>query len=263
MPDSRIFFKIDVGYFRNPKIMTLLDECPDAVLLHLSAIAYAREHLTDGVVQMRRVMADVLVDPCGSQCGSHCEPQCARMLLAKNDLITPIDKRTALVHDYAKHNQTRADVEKASAAARKGAQSRWDAKRNADRNADRIANRNADRTAKGNADRNAEESREEKNYARARVRAREGRFDEFWDTYPRKVGKGAAVKAWAKAVKDTDPDDILNGLTRQLPGLRSSEERFVPHPSTWLNACRWDDEPSTPTSNPDDRDPWANVPLVR
>jgi hypothetical protein len=72
-------------------------------------------------------------------------------------------------------------------------------------------------------------------------------FDEFWQTYPRKVGKAKAVKAWATATKHTNPDVILAGLKAQLPELLSNDEQFRPHPTTWLNAGRWEDEVGTAT----------------
>lgn len=69
------------------------------------------------------------------------------------------------------------------------------------------------------------------------------RFDEFWVLYPRKVGKGQARKAWAKALKITTADVIIQALDRQVPDLRGKCE-FCPHPSTWLNGERWTDEPA-------------------
>ena len=68
-------------------------------------------------------------------------------------------------------------------------------------------------------------------------------FDEFWDLYGKKVSRAPAQKAWAKALTKTTADAILDGLRRNLPELRSREPRFVPHPSTWLNAESWNDEP--------------------
>lgn len=236
--DTRVFFKMDVGYFRNPKIMLLLEECRDAVFLHMAAIAYARQHLTDGVVPTRAVMRDVLLDPCGPHCGSHCDPQCARMMLRINGLLEPVDDRRDRVHDYGKHNQTSSEVGARKAAAQEAANARWHPKGNARRNANRIADGTAPGTADRNAEWNAEKRREEKNYARAR----EARFEEFWNAYPRKVGKGQAEKAWKTAVKDTDPDDILAGLRSQLPKLTQSETKFIPHPTTWLNGDRWEDQ---------------------
>jgi hypothetical protein len=71
------------------------------------------------------------------------------------------------------------------------------------------------------------------------------RFDDFWKLYPRREGKAAAAKAWAKATKTAKADDILTGLRAQLPHLamqRRTDGDFRPHPSTWLNQGRWADE---------------------
>jgi uncharacterized protein YdaU (DUF1376 family) len=67
------------------------------------------------------------------------------------------------------------------------------------------------------------------------------RFDIFWKQYPRKVAKPNAQKAWNKI----KPDDVvfkkmLDAINQQ--GLSSKEIQFVPHPATWLNAQRWEDE---------------------
>jgi len=67
-------------------------------------------------------------------------------------------------------------------------------------------------------------------------------FDEFYDRYPKKIGRDAARRAWTSAVKRARPTEILAGLERQLGELAAREPRFVPHPSTWLNAGRWADE---------------------
>src|SRR5690606_19428118 len=49
----------------------------------------------------------------------------------------------------------------------------------------------------------------------ARAGAREAdAFDEFWAAYPRRVGKGAARKAWAKATKKAAPEEIIAGARR-------------------------------------------------
>jgi hypothetical protein len=70
----------------------------------------------------------------------------------------------------------------------------------------------------------------------------EAGFERFWQAYPRKVGKGVARSAWSKAVKRTDPDSIISAVIRQKFDDR---ERFIPHPSTWLNGERWLDEAKT------------------
>ena len=77
-------------------------------------------------------------------------------------------------------------------------------------------------------------------------------FDLFWSLYPRRVVKRAAVKAWDKEMRNgTSPDEIINGLRRQLPHLNARDVQFIPHPSTWLNQGRWEDEiPEQATARP-------------
>ena len=73
-------------------------------------------------------------------------------------------------------------------------------------------------------------------------------FEEFWQAYPRKVGKDAAAKAFAKRkVNAALLAQMLQALERQRPNLdRRENGRFIPHPATWLNEGRWQDEPDAP-----------------
>jgi hypothetical protein len=68
-------------------------------------------------------------------------------------------------------------------------------------------------------------------------------FAEFWTHYPRRIGKAAASKAFAKAAKKHSTDDILFGLSQQIDTMKSKDQQFIPHAATWLNAERWTDEP--------------------
>ena len=71
-------------------------------------------------------------------------------------------------------------------------------------------------------------------------------FDEFWSLYPRKIGKGGAKKAWAKITRGVKPELIIEGARRMSADPNLPETQFIPHPSTWLNEGRWDDEPYAP-----------------
>ena len=75
-------------------------------------------------------------------------------------------------------------------------------------------------------------------------------FDEFWQAYPRKIGKGAARKAYARALRITDHDTIMGALSDQRPAMEAKESKFIPHASTWLNQERWEDEPEQPNDTP-------------
>jgi hypothetical protein len=74
-------------------------------------------------------------------------------------------------------------------------------------------------------------------------------FSEFWARYPRKVAKGAAQKAYAKAMKAARHDDVMFALSQQLPALEAKDQQYIPHPATWLNAERWNDEPEHVADN--------------
>jgi hypothetical protein len=65
-------------------------------------------------------------------------------------------------------------------------------------------------------------------------------FLTFWEIYPRKVGKGAARKAYRNALRRAVPEEILAGARRYAAS--SPDPEFTKHPSTWLNADCWLDE---------------------
>jgi hypothetical protein len=66
-------------------------------------------------------------------------------------------------------------------------------------------------------------------------------FAAFWETYPRRVGKLAAMRAYSKARSLASAAEILDGLARALAHF-PADLRFVPHAASWLNAGRWLDE---------------------
>ena len=69
-------------------------------------------------------------------------------------------------------------------------------------------------------------------------------FDMFWIAYPKKVGKEAARKAWAKA--NPELALVLNALEWQKvsPQWFKNNGQYIPNPSTWINQHRWEDEQS-------------------
>ena len=71
-------------------------------------------------------------------------------------------------------------------------------------------------------------------------------FAEFWELYPRKVGKGAARSKWKIAVTKAPIDTILESLDAQLPTITAKETQYQAHPATWLHQERWADEVDEP-----------------
>lgn len=85
------------------------------------------------------------------------------------------------------------------------------------------------------------------------VSLKEKNFNLFWEKYPKKVGKAAAAKSWAKISK---PKQTLRSILAALDWQIKSEQwtresgRYIPNPSTYLNQSRWLDEPIGEINNP-------------
>jgi hypothetical protein len=80
------------------------------------------------------------------------------------------------------------------------------------------------------------------------VKGRTEGFNQFWEAYPKKVGRGLAVKLWDKL---RPSDDTLKTILAAIEQQKQSEQwkkdggQFIPHPSTWLGQERWTDQPVT------------------
>lgn len=242
MSDRRLWAKIDRGYLDNEKMVALLDESPTALLMHLASILYCTTHLTDGhvapVVARRKVGGaksdeDLLIraglwHPPGHDC-----PDCPQ----------PAEGRI-YVHDFLEHNEASSQVKRVSEKRSRAARARWDKERDAP------AMQSA---SKLYANAMPEERREEKSRADQNTRSPAppssvrdpgpDRFDEFWEAYPRKVGKQKARGKFAAACKRTDPQVVIDGARRLAADPNLPETQFIPHPTTWLEGDRWDDPP--------------------
>ena len=86
-------------------------------------------------------------------------------------------------------------------------------------------------------------------------------FDTFWRAYPRKVGKGDARKKFAKALTKTSFENIMEALgeVKASAQWQKGDGQFIPHPATWLNQERWEDDPSASGGNADGLDNLRNL----
>jgi hypothetical protein len=71
------------------------------------------------------------------------------------------------------------------------------------------------------------------------------RFEEFWDTYPRRRDRRKAEKAFANAIKRADPETIISGANRYALDPNRVEQ-FTKYAEGWLNGDGWMDEPLPP-----------------
>lgn len=70
-------------------------------------------------------------------------------------------------------------------------------------------------------------------------------FELFWNEYPRKVAKADARKKFEKLNPD---EELLAVMLKAISRQKESEQwtkdggQYIPHPSTWINQRRWEDE---------------------
>ena len=76
-------------------------------------------------------------------------------------------------------------------------------------------------------------------------------FDKFWACYPRHTAKQDAKRAFLKVSPDDNLlETMLTAIQRQKRTDQWSDPRYIPHPATWLNGRRWEDEAAAPKQVP-------------
>ena len=68
-------------------------------------------------------------------------------------------------------------------------------------------------------------------------------FENFWQQYPKKVGKLTAKRSWEKLSQENQ-QKALEAIVehRKYWSAKGTDWEFIPHASTWLNQERFEDE---------------------
>ena len=66
-------------------------------------------------------------------------------------------------------------------------------------------------------------------------------FTDFWKMYPRRINKHLAHKKWLVETKNFPRKKMIVCTIRFAEEVKNNktEEKFIPHPSTWLNQKRY------------------------
>ena len=69
-------------------------------------------------------------------------------------------------------------------------------------------------------------------------------FESFWSIYPRKIAKHKAYSAWKNHTKNVKVAAIIDSLKSQIQSEAWQKENgmYIPHPTSWINGRRWEDE---------------------
>ena len=82
------------------------------------------------------------------------------------------------------------------------------------------------------------------------------RFSRFWACYPRRISKGQALRAWMKISPNTElTEKIIAAVeTAKKNDSRFREEKYTPHPATWLNGMEWENQYGAEAKEAESRD---------
>lgn len=82
-------------------------------------------------------------------------------------------------------------------------------------------------------------------------------FEVFWEKYGKKVGRTPALKKW-KRLKKADRTAILTSVDAFVQA--TPDVQYRPHPLTYLNQRRWEDElPNAPKKKPTTQPSFVNT----
>lgn len=89
-------------------------------------------------------------------------------------------------------------------------------------------------------------------------------FEEFWEKYPRKVAKKYAFDCYMRLEMTEELHQMmLSALEKQRRSKAWENSKYIPHPSTWLNQHRWEDEIPEEELSSFDTDDFFNTALER
>lgn len=245
--------KLDDNFFRNPKVLEISAE---SKLLYLAGLCYAGASLTDGFIPKNAVRS--LAADADISAGNR------RAQELVNAGLWVEEPRGYRVHDYLEHNSSSADVR----AKRDAAKARMQRHRSREQSANNA--RSSQDVREPETETETETEKGEANASPKRRRTRKAatvqsptltpeqlqRFERWYEHWPRKENRAKAEESWAAI----DPDDALVDKMIATTQVYARSEKwcedggkFIPHPATWLNNARWNDEPPQVTPLPNGR----------
>ena len=248
-------FRIDVGFFTHIKTKRLRKRLGLEGVFALQMLwAYAALHEHDESRVYSQEDIELAVD--------WVDDGDITAILCEVGYLDPADGGYK-IHQWEIHNGYAATASKRSEAGRIAAKARWDKRLQCDGNADALQEH-----SDGNAPFPIPVPTPNPIPDNKKTSAYSESFEAAWSMYPKKTNKGAAFKAWQKAIKRDMPiADMPAHIESRMfePDWRKDDGKYIPHMATWLNADGWLDEGAritTPQAGDDDPcwmvDFWGN-----
>lgn len=239
-----LFIRVDSNFIFHPKILTLRKQCGLAGIGSL-VMLWCWTSLNRPTGSLAE-MDDAMIENVSAWDG---EPGKFILALRSTRLITrtgPLQnvpggskQRSYCVHNFGKRQTFFSQLERIQQHQER--QRRYRQRHNVTQ---APSPRDAKVTLRGEERRIEEKDLDQKPRAKTALDLPAG-FAAFWDAYPRKVGKIAALRSWRKA--KPSPDAVLQALAWQVKSEKWTEG-YIPNPATYLNQGRWEDEPPRPAA---------------
>jgi hypothetical protein len=224
MAEVRLYAKITLDFADCAKIKPLSDK---AFRQFIESLLWSRRMLSDGFIPTK--MTKILFS------------EEVFEELTTNDDVNPSLKLVeggVMIHDFAEHQTTREVVEQKRANGSKGGKAKA-----ANISSENLApattlleQNSSESLAKTETETESETINLVNTYDQTA-------FNEFWELVPRKVAKATAEKAFIKATRQTSALEIIEGMRRLANDPNLPDTQYIPHPTTWLNAQGWNDDP--------------------
>ena len=230
-----LFARISLDYPDHPKIAALSD---GAFRAHVEMILWARRYMTDGRIPNR------VANRFGFESVSE---------LCSNDADRPslieLDDGDYQLHDFADHQETRADVE-----ARRlvNAENGRRGGRPAKQTGKRTKTHSVSESVSGSGTDSGTEMKAETEteiYTPLPPRGNDDADDDFaiwWDTYDNKKSRPVAERRWRIALtkRGVTPQLLIDAAEKYIAHQRSigKHPEYTKNPGTWLNQECWNDE---------------------
>lgn len=231
--DGRLYAKFTHDFADSPKIAPLSDQAfRTLVEMTLWSARMATDgHIPEGVA-VRFWQPLALASLCQND--------------ATNPSLTRTDDGGYQIHDFTKHQTTKADIEAKREAGRLGGLAKA-AKVIAP--ATNLLEQTASKVVANTEDRSKKDK--EPSSAPA-VRVTESDFENAYSHWPKKTERKKSFEKFRKVAAERGLDVITADVIRYGDAYtRSTEKQFVPALVVWLNGERWDDElPGSSTTRP-------------
>lgn len=235
--DVRYYAKFTLDFADHPKILALSFEAKWALV---ELTLWSRKHMTDGVIAKRLASSLASASAFAELCANDAHQP---SLIETDDAY--------IIHDFSAHQDTRAEIEARSNRARIAGQK-----------GGRPRKQPAKQPAKRNESKQPSEMKAEKEKHIKKETKKDSTysmtFERWWSTYPRKVAKRAAAVAYDRVVKGVDACTLQTAVEAYAASVADSEQKFIAHPTTWLNQGRWEDQAAAEAPSVEEflRDCW-------